>query len=62
VNKKEHPIEFYVFTHQEGHNKKSSGLWQVFGKYNLRWKTTHDILHCVTIYLTKTRLKWRSHV
>jgi len=34
-----------------GHNKKLSGLWQVLklGKYNLRWTTTHNILHLIIV-------------
>jgi len=48
------------------HHKKNHLVvsWQVLtlGKYNLRSATTHDILHCVIIYLTKIKPEFRSHV
>jgi len=56
VKPKGHPIlwskPFYGFIYQDV-IKKSSGPWKVLKliDYNLRWTTTHDILHHAIIYL-----------
>jgi len=48
---KRHPIELYGFMNQD--IIKNNGPWRVLklAYYNLRWTTTHDILHHAIIYL-----------
>jgi len=51
---------FYI----SGHNKKTTGLHQVLelDKCKTSWTTTHDILHYVIIYWTKTETKQKQCV